>query len=93
MNSDFLLLFFFSAYDFFTPSFVVNPGELLMIIGPVGSGKSTLLCSLLGETALMSGSFQIRSGLKIGYVGQKPWIQACSFKQNVVGITSGKLLV
>ena len=44
-------------------SFVVEPGECLLITGPNGSGKSTLLHTIMGRQDITAtGSIKIRSG-------------------------------
>jgi Fe-S cluster assembly ATP-binding protein len=44
-------------------SFVVEPGECLLITGPNGSGKSTLLHTIMGRPDITAtGSIEIRSG-------------------------------
>lgn len=50
---------------------VVNPGEIVTIVGPNGSGKTTLLRAILGATRPSSGRVVKRKGLRIGYVPQK----------------------
>jgi len=44
-------------------SFIVEPGECLLITGPNGSGKSTLLHTIMGRQDITAtGSIEIRSG-------------------------------
>lgn len=50
---------------------VVNPGEIVTIVGPNGSGKTTLLRAILGAARPSSGQVVKRKGLRIGYVPQK----------------------
>ncbi len=50
---------------------VVNPGEIVTIVGPNGSGKTTLLRAILGATRPSAGRVIKRKGLRIGYVPQK----------------------
>ncbi|KAL2851083.1 P-loop containing nucleoside triphosphate hydrolase protein [Aspergillus pseudoustus] len=57
------------------------------VVGPVGSGKSTLIRALLGEVPLRSGSIHADIG-NIAFVGQEPWIQNLTIRQNIVGSTS-----
>jgi ABC-type multidrug transport system fused ATPase/permease subunit len=52
------------------------------LVGPVGSGKSTLVQSILGETALISGSASVRGS--VAYVPQQAWILADTVRANIV---------
>ncbi|KAM0070426.1 putative ABC-type xenobiotic transporter [Helianthus debilis subsp. tardiflorus] len=52
------------------------------VCGPVGSGKSSLLSCILGEVPKLSGKVKL-SGAK-AYVGQSPWIQSGTIKQNIL---------
>ena len=66
-------------------SLAVQPGELLIVAGPVGSGKSTLLDALLGEVACVRGpGVQLRPSTRLAYCSQQPWIQAGTVRENVV---------
>ncbi len=49
---------------------VVEPGDLIGIVGPSGSGKSTLLKALLGGIEPRRGTVAIRKGLTVGFVPQ-----------------------
>lgn len=51
----------------------------------VGSGKSTLLKAILGELEHISGSRQMRRGLKVAFCDQEPWLLDQSLKENIVG--------
>ncbi|KAJ5406972.1 hypothetical protein N7465_008256 [Penicillium sp. CMV-2018d] len=57
------------------------------IVGPVGSGKSTLIRAILGEVPLRSGSIYADPG-NIAFVGQEPWIQNLTIRQNILGSAS-----
>ncbi|CAI7586196.1 unnamed protein product [Penicillium crustosum] len=57
------------------------------IIGPVGSGKSTLMRAILGEVPLRAGSIHADLG-NIAFVGQEPWIQNLTIRQNILGSAS-----
>ena len=50
---------------------VVDPGEIVTIVGPNGSGKTSLLRAIIGATRPVAGAVSLRPGLKIGYVPQK----------------------
>lgn len=54
------------------------------IVGPVGSGKSTLIRAILGEVPLRAGSIYADPG-RIAFVGQEPWIQNLTIRQNILG--------
>jgi ATP-binding cassette, subfamily C (CFTR/MRP), member 1 len=60
----------------------VEPGELVVVLGPVGSGKSALLASILGETLLLDGHREL-SG-RVGWVPQPPFIFSGSIRDNIV---------
>ncbi|WP_298854281.1 metal ABC transporter ATP-binding protein [uncultured Ruegeria sp.] len=50
---------------------VVEPGEIVTIVGPNGSGKTSLLRAIIGATKPSVGQVALKPGLKIGYVPQK----------------------
>lgn len=52
-------------------SFVIQPGEIVTIVGPNGSGKTTLFRAIIGSKNPSAGQVIRRSGLRIGYVPQK----------------------
>lgn len=60
----------------------VEPGELVVVLGPVGAGKSALLASILGETLLLDGHREL-SG-RVGWVPQPPCIFSGSIRDNIV---------
>ncbi len=49
----------------------LQPGEIVTLIGPNGAGKTTLVRIVLGLQKPDSGSRNIQSGLRIGYMPQK----------------------
>ena len=50
---------------------VINPGEIVTIVGPNGSGKTSLLRAIIGATQPAAGRVERKQGLQIGYVPQK----------------------
>ncbi|OMJ74362.1 hypothetical protein SteCoe_26717 [Stentor coeruleus] len=60
----------------------LQPGELLMVVGPVGAGKSSLFMGILGELPIVSGSISTRGS--IAYASEDPWILAGSVKDNIL---------
>ncbi|KAJ5968505.1 ABC transporter integral membrane type 1 [Penicillium viridicatum] len=57
------------------------------VVGPVGSGKSTFIQAILGEVPLRAGSIYADPG-NIAFVGQEPWIQNLTIRQNILGSAS-----
>jgi ABC-type multidrug transport system fused ATPase/permease subunit len=57
------------------------------VVGPVGSGKSTFMRAILGEVPLRAGSIYADPG-NIAFVGQEPWIQNLTIRQNILGSAS-----
>jgi len=62
---------------------VVQPGELIAVVGQVGSGKSTMFHAILGELYPRRKSF-VRIGGQIGYIGQSAWIQNATVRDNII---------
>ncbi len=56
-------------------NFSVKRGETLAVIGPNGAGKSVLFRSLLGFIPINQGSINWQSGIRIGYVPQKLYLE------------------
>ncbi len=54
--------------------FMIDRGEIVTVVGPNGSGKSTLIRTLVGAIRPHKGSMIRQTGLKIGYVPQKLFI-------------------
>lgn len=52
-------------------SLVVEPNEIVTIVGPNGSGKTTLLRAIVGAIPAARGSVVEKPGLRIGYVPQR----------------------
>ncbi|MEO1154766.1 MAG: metal ABC transporter ATP-binding protein [Pseudomonadota bacterium] len=50
---------------------VVEPGEIVTIVGPNGSGKTSLLKAIIGATRPSQGKVMLKPGLTIGYVPQR----------------------
>ncbi|KAF4625089.1 hypothetical protein G7Y89_g13080 [Cudoniella acicularis] len=65
----------------------IRKSYFTFIIGNVGSGKSTLMKAMLGEIQPFKGSIYV--GIRnIAFVGQEPWIQNLTIRQNILGISS-----
>ncbi|KAM3075096.1 hypothetical protein ACMFMF_005777 [Clarireedia jacksonii] len=65
-------------------SFDLQPGKIMMVVGPVGSGKSSLLRGLLGEIPSSKGNVY-NDLAHAAFVDQTSWIQNCSIRDNIVG--------
>ncbi|OMJ94726.1 hypothetical protein SteCoe_2068 [Stentor coeruleus] len=63
-------------------SIKLDPGDLLLIIGPVGSGKSSFLLALLGEIKMNTGNMLINGS--ISYASEDPWLISGSVKENIL---------
>ena len=50
---------------------VIEPGEIVTIVGPNGSGKTTLIRAIIGAKLPTDGSIKLKPNLKIGYVPQR----------------------
>ncbi len=82
-------------------SFILNPNELVAVVGEVGSGKSLLLLSLLGETNASWDRYTIlghnidsqKSDWKqmLSYVPQESFMMSASVKENIVFDYSTKM--
>ncbi|RHY56881.1 hypothetical protein DYB38_001634 [Aphanomyces astaci] len=62
---------------------VLPRGTFTVICGAVGQGKSTLCAALLGELTTSQGHVSLGYGT-VGYVAQRPWIQAATLRDNVL---------
>eukprot|EP00611_Tribonema_gayanum_P009110 TRINITY_DN1883_c0_g1_i4.p1 TRINITY_DN1883_c0_g1~~TRINITY_DN1883_c0_g1_i4.p1 ORF type:complete len:1412 (-),score=345.61 TRINITY_DN1883_c0_g1_i4:192-4049(-) len=62
-------------------------GKLVIVVGPVGCGKSTLLEGILGEVPMVNGALDLKPGIRVAYASQKPFIRACSLRENVTFVT------
>lgn len=60
----------------------INNGQFIAVIGKTGSGKSTFISSILGITKIFTGNIYVNGSLS--YVGQTPWIQNKTVKQNIL---------
>lgn len=65
----------------------IRRSSFIFVVGPVGSGKSTLMRAILGEVPLRAGSVHVNPG-NMAFVGQEPWVQNLTIRQNVLGSTS-----
>lgn len=63
-------------------SFMVQPGQLTLLVGSVGAGKSSLLRLILGEIRPSFGLLEV-SGT-VSYAGPEPWIFEGSVRQNII---------
>jgi ATP-binding cassette subfamily F protein 3 len=52
-------------------TFEMRPGERISLVGPNGTGKTTLLNILTGVQSADSGSVELRSGARLGYLQQQ----------------------
>lgn len=50
---------------------VVEPNEIVTVVGPNGSGKTTLLRAIVGAIPAAQGTVVKKPGLRIGYVPQR----------------------
>ncbi len=52
-------------------SLVVEPNEIVTVVGPNGSGKTSLLRAIVGAIPAATGTVSQKPGLRIGYVPQR----------------------
>lgn len=52
-------------------SLVVEPNEIVTVVGPNGSGKTSLLRAIVGAIPAVHGTVVKKPGLRIGYVPQR----------------------
>lgn len=71
-----------SPFSLTVDSLHLTGGDKVAIIGRVAAGKSSLLAGLLGEMQLTNGKCDTRGC--IAYLGQSPWIQNMSVRDNVL---------
>ncbi|CAJ1389552.1 unnamed protein product [Effrenium voratum] len=64
-------------------SLKVQPGELLLVSGPIGAGKSALLEGLTGTKPVQGGSCW-RRGRSTAYVAQRPWLLNGTLLENIL---------
>jgi ATP-binding cassette subfamily C (CFTR/MRP) protein 1 len=65
----------------------IRKTKTTFIIGNVGCGKSTLMKAMLGEIQPSKGS--VYSGIRnVAYVGQDPWVQNLTIRENILGVTT-----
>ena len=72
-------------------SIVIEPGDLVAVVGTVGCGKSSFLSAILGEMEPMNGSrIYVPSGeekdssVKLSYCCQSPWVVNDTLRGNIL---------
>jgi len=70
------------AITLFRISVTAKLGEIIGIVGSVGSGKSSIVSGFLGEIRCFFGEVMLKG--TIAYVGQRPYIQNCTLKDNIL---------
>lgn len=60
----------------------LSRGSLTALVGQVGSGKSSLISAILGDMKVVYGAIHMLG--KVAYVGQKPFIQNSTLKDNIL---------
>lgn len=60
----------------------LDPGDLLIITGPIGCGKSSFLLALLGEIKMNTGNMAING--RMSYASEIPWLISGSVKDNIL---------
>ncbi|MFN3235216.1 MAG: type I secretion system permease/ATPase [Gammaproteobacteria bacterium] len=84
----------FKEWTLFDVNFQLNPGELLVVVGPSASGKSTLAKLLVGSLRPMQGHIRLDNaevyfwnrqqfGQHVGYVPQNIELFNASVKDNI----------
>lgn len=63
-------------------SFEANPGQMIMVIGPVGGGKSSLLKALLNTLHQQGGTMHKRG--KVGYIPQESFLINNTVRENIL---------
>ena len=53
------------------PDLDLRRGQITALIGPNGAGKTTLMRTILGELEPLQGTFQLGTGVEIGYLAQR----------------------
>jgi ABC-type multidrug transport system fused ATPase/permease subunit len=66
----------------FRVSLEAHRGALFCIVGKVGSGKSSVLLSVLGDLVCVLGEVSVKG--RVAYVGQRPFIQNSTLKDNIL---------
>ena len=62
--------------------FLLEPGELVAVVGGVGCGKSSLLNAILGEVKELRGETAVRGSLS--YFSQTPFIMNATVRDNIL---------
>lgn len=64
-------------------NFSLEPGSVTGVLGQTGSGKTTVLDSILGTSAVSSGSIEI-DDVKVAYCGQNVWLRDTTIRNNII---------
>ncbi|CAI4232284.1 unnamed protein product [Auanema sp. JU1783] len=61
---------------------LIDPGQIVAVVGQVGSGKSSLLNAIMGELHKCSGTIHVDG--TVAYVPQQPWIFNKTLRENIL---------
>src|SRR5439155_20735395 len=64
--------------------FTVRPAERVGLVGPNGAGKSTLLKIIAGQLEPESGSINLPSNYRIGYLPQEPTLDEGALNRSLL---------
>ena len=63
-------------------SLSLEPGNLLVVTGPVGAGKSSFLTTLLEELVIKNGHFKVTG--RVSFCPQEAWIFIGTVRENIL---------